>query len=138
MTATSSQLYSLKRGDGATPTEAFAKVKGVTTINIGNGSAAVLDATDLESTAKQKQMGLPDEGKCSISGNYFPGNATLVGLQADRTARTLRNFKLCDPTGTTVGAFAGYVLSFELDFGPDKLSTYKADIEIDGAVTWTL
>ena len=55
----------LKIGDGGSP-ESFITVAEVRSFTGPGGSAAVIDTTNLSSTAKEKAMGLADEGELSL------------------------------------------------------------------------
>ena len=76
-------LY-IDRGD-VSPTS-WTQIPEVKNINFRTGSAAVIDVTDLSSTAKEKRMGLADEGQCTFTLNYRPANgahAELAQAKAD-------------------------------------------------------
>lgn len=112
-------------------------------VNIGNvigikgpgGAASVIDVTNLDSSAKEKLMGLPDEGQVTLDINYDPDNATHIVLRAARRARTRCEFviTLTDSTATTLHFFA-YVLSFSMDISVDQAVKVSVTLEVDGAV----
>jgi len=131
-----SQGCVLKRGDGAGP-EVFTAVGQVTKFTGPGGSATVIDASNLDSTAKEKMMGLRDEGSYSFDINYDPADTQHQGLIADRAAKVLRNFKvvLSDDDDSEI-AFSGFVLGFQIQGAVDDLVTASVTIEISGAVTW--
>jgi len=122
---------------------------GHTMVNIGtvtgfngpSGSAAVIDITNLASTAKEKQIGLRDEGQLSID-IIYDSNATALhtSLKDDRAARTKRIFdiKLTD-NGTASSQpsafyFDGYVTGFSLTGAVDDIIKGSVTIEITSAV----
>lgn len=127
----------LKRGDGATP-EVFTAIAEITGFDGPSGSASVIDMTHLSSTAKEKKMGLMDEGQISIDGNLVTTDTQQEGLRDDRTARTLRNFQLVltDSPSTTL-SFAAYVLTFSISGQVDGKIPFKCTLEISGQVTWS-
>lgn len=137
MTTTSveSQGVELRRGDGGGP-EVFTLVGQITSIDGPSGSAAVIDVTTLDSVAREKRMGLPDEGQITLEGIYDPAQAQQEGLRTDRAARTLRNFELVltDLANTTF-AFSAFVLEFSLGEAVDAVVTLSVTLEITGAVT---
>jgi len=69
--ALESQGMELKIGDGASP-EVFAAISEIKTFTGPGGSATVIDVTDLSSAAKEKRMGLADEGQLSLPLTTFP------------------------------------------------------------------
>ena len=72
----------------------------VTNISGPTGSAGVIDVTHLLSTAKEKMMGLPDEGQITLELNFAYGtsvNAKQKQLVADRKARTKRQWGIIFP-----------------------------------------
>lgn len=106
------------------------------------GSAAVIDTTSLDSTRKEKLMGLADEGQISFSLNFVPGNAGQVAFRAARASRAETNFALVfsDATTTTPATnatFAGFALEFSVAGAVDDKVSGSAVIEITGAVTWS-
>lgn len=126
-----------KVGDTTSPF-GFSAIGEITSFTGPGGSASVIDVSHLGSTAREKIMGLPDEGQFSFEGNYLTGDTNgQQALQADRAARTLRRFQisLTDSPATLV-EFNGYVLEFSLSGGVDAVIAYSCTIEITGAVDW--
>ena len=113
----------------------FSAVGNVTGIKGPGGSASVIDVTNLDSAAKEKLMGLPDEGQITVELNYDPDNAQHAVLRNARRNRTLCEFKiqLTDATNTNL-TFFGYVLGFALDVGVDQAVKASMTIEVDGTV----
>lgn len=136
-TAMEAQGVVFKRGDGASP-EVFTAVGQIVSFQGPGGSASVIDITTLDSTAKEKQMGLPDEGQFTLELILNADNAQHLALKTDRANRTLRNFKLelTDASPATTLSFAGYVLGFQLSGGVDDVVRASVTIEISGPVTW--
>ena len=64
------------------------QVGGFMGFNGPSGSAAVIDITTLGSTAKEKLMGLPDEGQLSGDLLYLSTDAGQIALIADRASRS--------------------------------------------------
>jgi predicted secreted protein len=127
----------IQRGNGATPTEIFTTVGEITDFDGPGGSASVIDVTNLESTAKEKLMGLKDEGQFSFNANLVPGDVGQTGLRTDRDNRTLRNFKvILTDAGTTTLTFSAYVLGFSISGAVDDKVGSSITLEISGNVTW--
>ncbi|WP_068489942.1 phage tail tube protein [Paramagnetospirillum marisnigri] len=106
------------------------------------GSAAVINASSLDSIRQEKLMGLPDEGQISFSLNFVPGNAGQVAFRAARASRAETNFALVfsDASATapaTNATFAGFALEFSVAGAVDDKVSGSATIEITGAVTWS-
>lgn len=134
--AITAQGVILARGDGATPTEAFTTIPEIKTFSGPGGSASIIDVTTLQSTAKEKRMGLQDEGQLSFTINYVPANTVHSGLRDDRANATQRNFKLTfTDSPATVWTFSGYVTGFSVKGGVDAVVEADVTIEITGAIT---
>lgn len=108
-------------------------IKNITSFDGPTGGAAVIDASDLASVAKEKMMGLPDEGQISIEFNYDPTEASHAALHTARSTRALKTFEL-DFNGTEVATFSGYVTNFSIKGAVDDLVAGSTTIEITGKV----
>lgn len=127
----------LRRGDGATPTEAFAEVAEVKSINsVGGGSPTVIDTSHLRSTHRRKLIGLRDEGQAALVLEWTGSDAEFQGMWSDRRLAVRRNFEVEYPDGT-LDRFAAYVMTFETTAETDASITVAATLEIDGEVTRT-
>jgi len=137
MASIETQGTTLERGDGGGP-EIFNGVGEVVSFQGPGGSASVIDVTNLSSAAKEKRMGLMDEGQFSLELNLDTADTEQTGLRADRAARTLRNFTLSlnDPASTVL-SFSAYVLAFAIQGGVDAVVSASVTLEISGAVTWS-
>lgn len=117
---------------------AYHAIGSITTFSGPGGSASVIDVTTLASTAKQKMMGLPDEGQITLEVLFDPTDTNgQVALRTARAARTLQYFKIAfydSPTHTA--KFTGYVLGFQINGSVDNAVKCSITVEIDGAVTW--
>ena len=133
--AIESQGVKMYVSDGGSPTS-FAAIGNITGIKGPGGSASVIDVTNLDSVAKEKLMGLPDEGQVSVDLNYDPDNVQHAALRAARRNRTRMEFKiqLTDTTATNLVFFA-YVLGFSMDVGVDAAVKVNMTLEVDGPVT---
>lgn len=116
----------------------FVQVKNVTNIRgLGGGSAPVIDASNLDSTFKEKMMGLPDEGQLACDINLDPDDASHVAMRTARASRARTEFKITFTDSTPATAvFFGYVLTFPIDLAVGQLVRGGLTIEIDGPVTW--
>ena len=136
-TKVDTQLSQVKRGDGASP-EVFTLVGQITDLSGPDGSAAEIDISTLDSTAKEFAMGLMDEGSFSFEMVFDPANAQHVGVRDDRTNKTLRNWQVVLPDGSsTTIAFAAYITGFSLAAPGDEVWRASVTLRISGALTWS-
>jgi len=103
------------------------------------GSANVIDTTSLESSAKQKMMGLPDEGQFTFEVNLIPDDAGQIELRQDRAARALGEciLMLTDDDNTAL-EFKAYCLGFSISGSVDNVVRASITLEITGDVDWTV
>jgi len=134
--ALDSQGMTLKIGDGAETSETFATISEIKSFSGPGGSATVIDTTDLQSTAKEKRMGLQDEGQLSFEINYIPSDTEHAQLRTDRAEQTERNFQLVftdDPV--TTWDFAAFVTGFSVSGGVDDVVNASVTLELTGSIT---
>lgn len=113
----------------------FVSISNITGFSGPGGAAAVIDVTNLASTAHEKKMGLPDEGQFSLDINYDPDDASHIALRAARAARTRCEFRVTYTDNTPdIDTFFGYVLGFALQGAVDDVVKASVTIEIDGPV----
>lgn len=130
--AIESQGVLIKRWNGSS----FDTIPEVKSFTGPGGSAAVIDVTDLQSTAKEKRMGLADEGQLSLTINYIPDNAVHQGLRADRAARTENDFQIIFTDGlSTNWDFSAFVTAFSVSGGVDGVIEATVTLEITGSIT---
>lgn len=129
----------LKRGDGATPVEAFTSLGTLRNTTItGFGGTQVVDVTNHDSASSDPEFisGLRNAKTVSIEGLYDPANAEHTGLRSDGSSGTSRNFQLVLPDG---GAeqfdFAAFVTIFEVAAAHDDAMVFTAELQITGSVT---
>lgn len=116
---------------------AYLQVKGFTDFSgLGGGSAAVIDTTDFDSTAKEKSMGLPDEGQVSVNLIFISKDAGQLAVRAARGTRAATKFRLTLIDGTKYD-FTAFVLTFERTGGQDDVVKASANLEVTGAVLET-
>jgi len=135
MTTYQSQGTAFTVSDGASP-ETFNAVGQVTAIDGPDGSAPVIDVSNLSSTAREKNMGLADEGQITLTLQYDMDDTGQSRLKTLRSGRTLGSFKIemSDSPATTL-SFSGYVLQFARSFNIDEVVMGNVTIEISGSVT---
>ena len=125
----------LKIGNGASP-EVFTAISEIKNFTGPGGAAAVIDVTDLSSLAKEKRMGLADEGQLSLVLHYIPSDTQHAALRAARASRVETNFQIefTDASPSTVWSFSGFVTNFSVSGSVDGVIEGNVTIEITGAI----
>jgi hypothetical protein len=126
----------------AASTAAAVAIAQVVGFNGPSGNANVIDASHLGSTAKEKMIGLRDEGQVSLDVNFLPTDGGQTALRADRASRTMRKavIKLNDNTSdaaTTKITFDAYVSGFSITGAVDQVVKGNITLEITGACTYS-
>lgn len=103
-----------------------------------SGNAAVIDVTHLGSTAKDKLIGLRDEGQVAMDVLFNTDTTALhEAMRADRASRTKRvyDIKYTDSTVTpSYDFFDAYVTGFAVSGGVDDATKGSITLEITSAV----
>jgi hypothetical protein len=131
---------------------AGAEVRGYTSTFIGEvtdftgpgGAAQVIDVTSLQSTAKEKLVGLRDEGQLSLTMNFNATDDGQTKLLTDRAARQQRKYAIVF-TDISSGSsaypswcyFSGYAMQYSVSGAVDNKVTANAVIEINGPVIYS-
>lgn len=133
--AINAQGVQVLRGNGATP-ETFQVIGEIMQFDGPGGSASVIDVSTLQSAAKEKRIGLADEGQFTFEMNLDPSDVQQNALRADRAGRVLRNFRiiLTDTSATTL-IFSAFVLEFKIAGAVDQVVKASVSLEISGPVT---
>ena len=126
----------IKIGNGASP-EVFSTISEIKTFSGPTGSAAVIDVTDLSSSAKEKRMGLADEGQLSFTINYIPDNTQHTLLRTRRASRDETDFKMVftDDSPSTNWSFSAFVTGFAVSGAVDNVVEANVTLEITGSIT---
>lgn len=113
------------------------KIAGVKDFDgILGGSPAVIETTDLDSVAKEKLVGVKDEGSFSITCNYAAADAgQLIGINA-RDTNALVSLEFAVPKQKF--NFDAYVTACPITGGVDSVMEVKFTFEITGPVTKTV
>jgi hypothetical protein len=126
----------------------FTNIGSITNFSAPSGSSPIIDVTHLGSTAKEKLVGISDEGQMTFEFLYDPTDDMHVNhLSSDRRARTQRTFNIqfsdqpsATGTGTMIPSqamFNGYVTGYSRTAGVDQAIKGNVTIEIDGPVRWS-
>jgi len=116
----------------------------VTGFNGPTGAANVIDITHLGSTAKEKLIGLRDEGQVTIDVNLdTTATSYQMALKDDRAARTLRQYEIVlTDRGTALAHipsalnYDAYVSGFAITGSVDNIVKASITMEITSAVKW--
>ncbi|WP_087686808.1 phage tail tube protein [Pandoraea sp. PE-S2R-1] len=118
----------------ASPT--YTRIRGFKSFTGFDGQASELDATDLESKAKEYLLGLQDAGNFNFDLNVNRSDPGQIALEAARKSGALRSFRLTLPDGQ-VATWSGLVKSTPLQGGVDAILTGTVNTRISGEVIWT-
>jgi predicted secreted protein len=106
-----------------------------------SGSAGIIDITHLGSTAKEKLIGLRDEGQitfeCNLMTSAAAGQQLMRGDRATRSQRAWSIILADSTTSPTRLNGVGYCTGFSVSGGVDDVVKASITVEIDGAVSWT-
>lgn len=108
------------------------------------GNAAVIYITSLQSTAKEKMIGIRDEGQITFDINFSASAGDYhLSIKDDRANRTLRKWDINLTDRTTVTGhipsalnFDGYVTGFAISGSVDNIIKGSLTLEITSAVKW--
>jgi len=113
--------------------DTYIAVAEVVDFNGPGGSAQVIDATHLQSVAKEKKKGLPDSGQFTCNVNRIFSNAGQQRALVAWKSNDAYNFRVTYPD-STVHRFKGFVMQFPTQGGVDQLIKGSVTIEITGEV----
>lgn len=136
-------LLELGQGDAESvdaATDTFDPIGELTGFDGPGGETTVIDATHSQSSAREKLIGLPDEGQFSCTVNLHVGDAGQDAARAARASRTLKNVRLTLDDYTASGTeidFKAYVTGFSISGQADGKIEANITFEITGAATYT-
>ena len=135
MASVKTQGCTLGLSDGASP-EVYTDIINLVSFQGPSGSRQVIDATVLASTAKEKDVGIPDLGQITFDYNFSAADPALIDCWDNFNAGTLHNFRInFSDSPETQFDFAAYVLNFTFSAGLDDIVRGSVTLEISGAVT---
>ena len=120
-------------------TVAADKVGEVVSFSGPAGSAAIIDITNLDSTAKEKLPGLRDEGNVTLECNCQATNASQLYLRKAFKERLLRrvSLKMHETDDGPRIDFKAYCVGDSISGAVDDKITRSFTLEITGAASWT-
>lgn len=111
-------------------------IAGIRDIGEPDGEAQEIDTTDLNSTASEFLMGLPDNGKISLGGQVVVSDPGQAQLKAARNAQELRWIEITDSLGAKV-YFAAVVPKYsDIGASVNGVVPFSATLRISGALTY--
>lgn len=114
--------YSAYTSGGSFLPKTMTLVGGVTNFSGFDGQAAEIDMTDLRSVRKEKAVGVPDDGGCSMTVNFI-SDTGITKLNSLYETQAVGYFEVI-LSDSRSGAFAAYVQQFSMDVGgPDDKVT---------------
>lgn len=122
----------------ATSPNEYTTIPGIASISGPGGQAAVIDVSDLQSSAKEKRVGLTDSGQVTLEGSFIPNDAVQTRVHNAWKNREKWGYQITftDSPASTF-TFDAYVLGFVTSLGVDAKVALTVTLEIDGAVTLT-
>ena len=117
-------------------TTTFVKVNGLRSIGDPDGEAAEIDTTDLDSEATEFEMGLPDNGKFSISGHVVDGDTGQLELRETRAAQEKRWAKITNSKGKIAYCKAVFPRVSDLGAEVNGVVPFSATVRISGGITY--
>lgn len=125
-------------GIGSGSPVSYSDIPEIKTFNGPGGAGQVIDVTDLDSSAMEKIMGLPDEGQLTFDINYIPDNAVHASLRTARDNQTLTPFKITfTDDSATEWTFNAYVTGFTVTGGVNAALNASVTLEITGDISST-
>ena len=131
-------FWSTSTAASTSTSHAVAEVVG---FNGPTGSANVIDVSHLGSTAKEKLIGLRDEGQVSFDVNFRPGTTGQDYLRTCGANRSMKKAVIQLNDNTTEVAktkiiFDAYVSGFSITGAVDQVVKGSITLEITGACTY--
>ncbi len=130
--------WSTSTAASTSTSHAVAEVVG---FNGPSGGANVIDVSHLGSTAKEKLLGLRDEGQVTLDVNFRPGTTSQDYMRTCRAQRLMRKAVIQLNDNTTEAArtkiiFDAYVGGFSVSGAVDQVVKGSITLEITGACTY--
>lgn len=133
--AIESQGFTLEIGDVGDSPAALTEISEITNFQLFDGQANEIDTTHLQSTAKERMMGLQDFGSAQFDLNFLSADAGQVEARAAKASQTRKTFLITFSNGYTA-SFAGYVTTAPISGGVDGKVDHSMTILVDGDVTF--
>jgi hypothetical protein len=121
----------------AASTVAGCLIGEVTDFSGPGGQADVIDVTHMGSTAREKRIGIRDEGQMTLGINFVPSDTAQVALRTDRATRTMRKCVIkFNDASSNYAIFEAFCSGFSISGGVDQKVAGQVVLEIANAVTY--
>lgn len=132
-TALSAQGTKISKNTGTTIAPVWTPIKNLSSFTGFSGSAADIDVTDLDSTAKESRPGLQDWDSISFDLNINLMEPSHAALLADKKSGAIDMYQAKLSDGSTI-EFSGYVKSFPIGGGVDAVYKGTVVMKISGDI----
>lgn len=136
--AQSSQGAKVYLGNTGSPND-YTAIPGVISISGPSAQNPEIDASDLDSTAKEFIPGLTDNGEVALKLNYASDNTVHRALRTAFIAvpATTKQFviEFTDTAPVTRWEFQGFIKTFAITMGVDAKVEADVSIRVTGAIT---
>jgi hypothetical protein len=89
------------------------------------------------STAREKRIGIRDEGQMTLGINFVPSDTAQVALRTDRATRTMRKCVIkFNDASSNYAIFEAFCSGFSISGGVDQKVAGQVVLEIANAVTY--
>jgi hypothetical protein len=130
-----SRAFSTYTSGGTATPVTWTQIKEVKSIKPSGASSTKIDVTDLDSTAKEYQVGLVDHGTFSADINILESDAGQIAALAAFGGSLKKDYKIVSPAKTRT--FTAVCLKWPTapDSSIDGVQTGSAEFQISGAIT---
>lgn len=133
--AIKSQGFTLEIGDLGDSPAALTEIKEITNFRLFDGQANEIDITHMQSTAKERMMGLQDFGSGQFDLNFLSADPGQVEARAAKASGVEKRFLATFSNGYTA-SWIGYVVTAPINGGVDAKVDHSLNITVDGDVVF--
>ena len=138
MAKASGRTFLLKKGDGATPTEAFTTVTALTNVEI-NGTRTSVQSTDKEDAGVQKLFEAAGVKSLQITGSgFFDDSANQDAIIDAFNDGSILNYQIIDGVSGNYWQGPFQVSSLAIGGNEAELVTFSITLDSAGAVPYTV
>lgn len=136
MTTFHTKSASFAREDDTTP-GTYNVVGEVVSIGGPDGTASIIDVTNLSDSWVTKLVGLPDGGNVALGLNLDSSDTEQGLLWSDYTSQNRKSFRISVPTTPAVTiTFNGYVTQWAPDLAQNAKADLSVTVIVDGVPTF--
>lgn len=123
-------------GSGTATPITFTQVKNIKTVAGLDGSAADIDVSNLDSTAKENRPGLPDSGQWTMQVDDDPTDPGQIAVRAasQATPPTVKQWQVTYPNGKVL-TFTAWVKKYSVSAAVDQVIKGDIALRISGPYT---